>query len=100
MGIAKTGEHFAHLVYPVEMTPAMWWSAWEFWGHLGDLRMGSGDVRGPRGGSHLLGASPTSAGAGIALPLRELGDGDVVPVYIKLFMVLSHGKGPRAALQL
>lgn len=64
------GELFAHLVCPVEMAPEMWWLAWEFRGHLGDLRKGSGDVRGPRGGSYLLGASPTSAGAGIALPLR------------------------------
>ena len=84
----------------MEMTPEMWWSAWEFRGHLSDLHKGSGDVRGPRGGSHLLGASPTSAEAGTALPLRELGDGDAVPVYIKLFVVLSHRKGPRAALQL
>ena len=76
------------------------WSAWEFWGHLGDLRKGSGDIRGPRVGLHLLGASPTSAGAGIAPQLRKLGDGDAIPVYIKLFVVLSHGKGPRAALQL
>lgn len=64
------------------------------------MRKGSGDVRGPRAGSHLLGASPISAGAGIVPPLRKLGDGDAVSVYIKLFVVLSHGKGPRAALQL
>ena len=43
---------------------------------------------------------PTHPLGGTVLPLRELGHGGTVSVYIKLFVVLSEGKGPGAALQL
>ena len=75
--------------------PETWWSACEFWGHLGDMRKGSGDARGPRAGPHLLGASPTSAGAGIAPPLRELGDGDSGSCLHQIICGAFPRKGPQ-----